>query len=189
MYANPYHDMKLQEIYDGLISGQFGPRWPDEKLQKGYAGTNGVALLRRAFDFIGMLEADGAFVPDWKGLDYGCGWGRFPSTLLSRGRAEQLDACDAWPHTLQLIGKLGYQNRVFKIPEIFGEGDLEKKKYDFALSFSVFTHLAPRAFEANIPVLRSSLKQNGKLYVTVRHEEFLEHFYKERAAQMRKILE
>lgn len=185
MYANPYQDLKLQEIYDGLISGQFGPRWPDEKLQKGYTGTNKIDLLRRAFAFIDILDKDGAFKPGWKGIDYGCGWGRFGSTLLSKGTPEQLDLCDAWQVTLNHIQALDYQNHIFKVPSLLEVDSVPANTYDFGLSFSVFTHLSPRSFEANIPVLRNSLKEGGSFYITVRHDEFFDHKYPDQADDLR----
>jgi Bacterial transferase hexapeptide (six repeats) len=52
------------------------PKWPDEDLQKQYTGGSGVNLVKRSRNFIGLLEDDGALSPpNWKGLDYGCGWG------------------------------------------------------------------------------------------------------------------
>jgi SAM-dependent methyltransferase len=177
-----FGDLPLPEIYAGLLSGRFGPKWPNEAMQRGYVGTYGVDLLRRAFKFTDILEQDGAFAnPDWRGLDYGCGWGRFASVLLAKGSAQQLDLCDAWAATLQILGKLNYENRVFKVPELLGAGDLPSREYDFVLSFSVFTHLNDEAFHRNIPVILESLKRGGQFYFTVRHEEFIAHKYSDRA--------
>lgn len=188
MYKNPFDGLGLQEIYDGLISGRFGPRWPDEKLQKGYTGTNKVDLLRRAFSFIDMLDKDGAFKPGWKGLDYGCGWGRFGSTLLSKGSPDQLDLCDAWQVTLDHLRSLDYKNHIFKVPSLLEADSVPANSYDFGLSFSVFTHLSPRSFDSNIPVLLNALKDGGSFYITVRHDEFFDHKYPARAAELRETL-
>ena len=188
MYMNPFQGLELQEIYDGLLIGTFGPRWPEEKLQKGYTGTSKIDLLRRAFAFIDILDKDGAFVSGWKGLDYGCGWGRFGSTLLSKGTPEQLDLCDAWQITLDHLHSLNYSNHAFKVPSLLEADSVPANNYDFGLSFSVFTHLSPRSFEANIPVLRDSLKEGGSFYITVRHDEFLDHKYSSRAEELRETL-
>ena len=94
--GNPWKGMSLEEIYEALSEGREGlPRWPDTKLQAGYAGTHSVALLRRAFAFLNILDEDGAFCDGWRGLDYGCGWGRFASVMLSKGTPEQFDLVDA----------------------------------------------------------------------------------------------
>jgi hypothetical protein len=192
--GNPFEGLTLTQIYTALTSGgdQF-PHWPDEKMQKGYAGTSGVDLLRRAFTFIEMLEEDNAFRSAgknqlWKGLDYGCGWGRFASVMLTKGTPEQFDLCDAWPVTLRIIRDLGYKNKIFQVPELLKEGDIAPNAYDFTLSFSVFTHLSKKAFEQNIPVLINGLKPGGKLYVTVRHEEFIGHKYAARQQELQKLL-
>lgn len=185
---NPFQGMHPKQIYAGLLAGDFGPIWPEERFQKGYAGTCGPALVRRAFKFIDILDEDGAFKKNWKGLDYGCGWGRFASTMMSKGSTDQLDLCDAFDHTLKLIDRLNYKNKIFKIPELLSAGDLPENKYDFAFAFSIFTHLSPESFERNIPVLLSSLKKGGTLYITVRHEDFFEHRYQEHAEEYTKEL-
>ena len=168
-HVNPFEKLSIQEIYDGLMGGRFGPRWPEEKLQIGYTGTKGVDLLRRAFAFTAILDRDGAFAPNWRGLDYGCGWGRFLSVLLEKGPPEQMDGCDAWARTIQIVSGLGYKNNIFTVPELLEFESIAKLKYSFVMSFSVFTHLSPIAFERNIPVLLNSLRQDGTLYITVRH--------------------
>ena len=187
--SNPFAGMNIEQAYSALIDGSVGPRWPDEKMQQGYTGTFGPDLLRRTNSFIDILDKDGAFKPNWKGLDYGCGWGRFASTLLAKGDPEQLDLCDAWAMTISILNDLNYQNYRFKVSELLKPGEIERDKYDFVLSFSVFTHLAQRAFEQNIPSLLESLKLGGKLYITVRHDEFIDHKYEDRASELRSILD
>src|SRR4051794_824854 len=82
------------------------PRWPDEALQKKYTGAAGVSLMQSTLRFIDVLERAGAFTPsDWHGLDYGCGWGRIASVLLTKGAPEQLDLCDAWPQTIEILNR------------------------------------------------------------------------------------
>jgi hypothetical protein len=189
MHKNPFAGLSLQEAYDGLISGRFGPRWPEKSLQRGYTAFEGPPLLKRAFSYIAILDADGAFKEGWKGLDYGCGWGRFPSALLSKGAPEQLDACDAWQASLNHIVGLGYRNHIFKVSELLAEGEIPEGKYDFITSFSVFTHLSPRAFANNIPLLLKGLKPGGALYLTVRDREFIDHKYPSRAEEINEALE
>ena len=190
-HVDPFQGMSLPAIYKTLLDGDPGkgtPRWPDEKLQKGYTGTCGVDLLRRAFDFTGMLAKDGAFIPGWRGLDYGCGWGRFGSVMLSRGAPAQFDLADAWPKTLNVLAELGYSNRVLAVSELLKPGEIPEGEYDFIMSFSVFTHLSPVAFDTNIPLLLAALKPGGRFYFTVRHDEFIDHKYADKAAMCREVL-
>ena len=135
-----------------------------------------------------MLEKDGAFVPGWKGLDYGCGWGRFASVMVTKGGTDQFDLCDAWPRTLTILREMGYRNRTYKVSDLLANGWLPGSMYNSIMSFSVFTHLSAFAFPTNIPRLLDALKPGGNLYITVRHEEFIDHKYKDRADELKSIL-
>jgi len=174
----PLANKSLEQIYSLFAGGGTDniPRWPDETEQKHYTGGSGVPLLRRAELFIEALEADGAFAnPEWKGLDYGCGWGRIASYLLTRGSPEQLDMCDAWPSSIDLAKAGGFRNRMFLVSDIIREGEIPAQSYDFCYAMSVFTHLDRAAFESNIQSLLAGLKQGGKLYFTVRFQSFLDN--------------
>ena len=149
------------------------PRWPSEELQKKYTGNHGPALMRTTLRFVETLERAGAFRPGWRGLDYGCGWGRIASAMLTRGGPEQLELCDAWPSTIALLEGAGFKNRIFAVSEVLKEGEVAPGAYDFIYAFSVFTHLRRDAFENNLPLLLGALKPGGKLYLTVRHADYL----------------
>ena len=148
------------------------PVWPSQEDQQRYTGGHGVALLERAKNFAELMQADGVFADGWRGLDFGCGWGRIASYLLTKGRPEQLDLCDAWEPTVNLIRGSNYRNRIWQVSEMLSDQDIPASEYDFIYAFSVFTHLTKEAFEHNIERLMRGLKPSGKLYFTVRHEEF-----------------
>ena len=85
------------------------PAWSAEEIQKTYTGTSGLPLMQSTLRFVETLEHAGAFgTPGWCGLDYGCGWGRIASVLLTRGEPAQLDLCDAWPRTIALLRGAGF---------------------------------------------------------------------------------
>ena len=150
------------------------PAWPSEELQTKYTGIHGVRLMRSTLRFLDTLERDGAFArPDWRGLDYGCGWGRIASAMLSHGSPEQLDLCDAWPKTIDLLGEAGFANRVTTVSEVLKPGEIPAGAYDFIYAYSVFTHLRRDAFENNLRLLAQGLKPGGQLYFTVRHEDYM----------------
>jgi len=179
MYTNPFEGLSVDAMYSLLRAGKPGlPKWPAEDVQAAWVAFSGVGLLRRSLQFVKILEDDGAFAAGWKGLDYGCGWGRFASVLLAKGAASQLDLADAWEKTLLVIKNLNYQNRIFAVSELLNDGELPYG-YDFVLSFSVFTHLSPAAFEHNLRKLLDLLRPGGRVYITVRHEEFFDHLYRE----------
>ena len=106
-------------------------------------------------------------------MDYGCGWGRIASVVLTKGGPQQLDLCDAWPETLTVLREAGFTNRILAASEVLKDGELEAGRYDFIYAYSVFTHLRMNAFLNNIRVLQRSLKPSGKLYITVRHADYM----------------
>jgi 2-polyprenyl-3-methyl-5-hydroxy-6-metoxy-1,4-benzoquinol methylase len=151
------------------------PTWPEEALQKRYTGKFGLPLLQQTLDFVDMLDAQGAFAtPDWRGLDHGCGWGRIASVLLTRGRPDQLDLCDAWERSLALVRKAGFRNRIFLVSERLDERALGEQQYDFVYSYSIFTHLARPLVTPNILAIRNALRPGGTFFFTVRHEDFFD---------------
>lgn len=173
----PLVNKSLEDIYDLFVGSQSGevdtPKWPDESTQRRFTGGSGISLLQRASTFVKAMEQDGAFQNQrWKGLDYGCGWGRIASYLLTKGTSHQLDMCDAVDATLDLVRRAGFKNRIFKVSETLKEGELQQGCYDFCFAMSVFTHLGRAAFENNIRMLVNSLKIGGSLYFTVRQDSF-----------------
>ena len=166
-------DEELCELFTREDDTGF-PKWPNEDLQKQFTGDSGVKLMKRARDFIGLLESDGALAtPNWKGLDYGCGWGRLASFMLTKGRADQLDMCDAWPASLELAKSGRFSNAMFLVSEVVQDSEIKREHYNFIFAMSVFTHLGREAFINNLSVLTRACKPGGRLYFTVRSEIYL----------------
>jgi SAM-dependent methyltransferase len=150
------------------------PKWPSAEIQAKYTGVHGLDSMRTALRFVETLERAGAFAnPGWRGLDYGCGWGRMASVLLTKGEPDQLDLCDAWPATIDILRDAGFPNRIFTVSEVLQDGEIAVADYDFAYAFSVFTHLRRDVFENNLRVLLAALKPGGTLYFTVRHADYM----------------
>ncbi len=150
------------------------PRWPSVEVQQNYTAGDGIELLKRTQDFVDIMSVDGAFTnPQWKGLDFGCGWGRIASVLLTRGAPDQLDLCDAWQGSLDHLAANGFRNRQWLVPEVLDRGSVPASSYDLIYAFSVFTHLSRPAFEQGIGHLALALRPSGRLYFTVRHDDFL----------------
>jgi acetyltransferase-like isoleucine patch superfamily enzyme len=149
------------------------PVWPEEEVQRRYTGGAGVPLMERAFRFGNLLAERGEFKTGWRGLEFGVGWGRLASSLLRFGSPEQLDCCDAWATSLDLAKKSGLKNKLIKVSEVLKEGELPLSAYDVIYAFSVFTHLDEKTFQSSIKLLLSSLRKPGRLYLTVRHGDFI----------------
>jgi SAM-dependent methyltransferase len=164
------------ELYTRLVQpagGETLPRWPGEEVQRSYTGRSGAQLLGLTRAFVARLAADGAFPPGWRGLDYGAGFGRIATAMLTEGGPDQLDLGDAWERALSLLRANGFRNRLIQVSDVLREGELDPDAYDVIYSVSVFTHLAEEPFWNNLSMLRRSLKPGGRLYFTVRHRDFL----------------
>lgn len=157
------------------VSNKDFPIWPPHDIQMQFTGGAGMHLLERSLAFLEQMTVDGAFVnPDWRGLDYGCGWGRLASTMLVKGSASQLDLCDAWPEALGFIRANGFRNKHWQVSESLAESDLPSDAYDLIYAFSIFTHLNKEAFENNVRRIVNALHPGGNFYFTVRHPDFVE---------------
>lgn len=191
-YVDPFAGKTPQQIYDLLVKPELSngtlPRWPAPQGQQTFTGTYGPPLVRSALGFIEEMERDGAFVPNWKGLDYGAGFGRFATMMLTRGSADQLDLVDAWQFSLNILEQGGFKNRRWQVAELLTDKDLVAGSYDFVMSFSVFTHLSEMATHHNLERLFDALKPGGKMYVTVRHSEFIPVKYADIAPSVEKEL-
>jgi SAM-dependent methyltransferase len=174
-YQNPFNGLTPPDIYKLLRepNGHNLPVWPPEGLQANYGAASGPPALEMAFEFVNVLEKDGAFAKvHWRGLDYGCGFGRIATAMLAKGPPQWFDLCDAWDKAVEIIKTNNYKNAVAQVPEVLGDHDLPAEAYDFVTSFSVFTHLAPEAWRGNLARLHGSLTNGGAAYITVWHEDF-----------------
>jgi SAM-dependent methyltransferase len=187
---NPFENLSPKEIYTLLTDPTNDlPTWPGEDIQAKFNSMKGPVVIRRTRRFIKMLNRDGAFKEGWRGLDYGAGYGRIAALLLSKGTPDQLDLVDAWPESLSYIEEGSFKNRYWLVPEILGEGDIPKDTYTFVYAWSVFTHLAERAFWNNLHHLKESVKAGGSLYFTVRQEDRAHHAYPKRRDEITDALE
>jgi hypothetical protein len=187
---NPFRGLSPDDIYALLIDHNNDlPVWPSEQVQRNYNQMMGPAAVRKTQRFIDILDEDGAFIPGWRGLDYGAGWGRIAALLLAKGSPQQLDLVDAWDRSLRLLEEGRFKNRCWKVSEVLEPGEIPENTYNFVYAFSVFTHLSPTAFWTNMQALRRSIKSPGTVYFTVRHLEFVEHKYPDRIDEVSAAIE
>jgi SAM-dependent methyltransferase len=105
-------------------------------------------------------------------LDYGCGWGRLLRLMLRYTPAAQVWGLDPWDRSIDLC-------REHRIPVNLAVSDylpmtlpVGKARFDLIFAFSVFTHLSPRCALQVMTTLRSYLKEDGLLAITVRPPEY-----------------
>ncbi|MGZ8226482.1 MAG: DapH/DapD/GlmU-related protein, partial [Methylococcaceae bacterium] len=153
------------------------PQWPNAEIQRNYVGISGLPLYQSTLEFVRLLEMDCSALskPNWRGLEFGIGWGRFASLMLKLGPVENLDCADAWQQSLELAGECGLKNRMILTSPAIQPGELHANEYDFIYSYSIFTHFPQSVFIQNLKALFDSLKPQGRLYFTVREAAFLKH--------------
>jgi hypothetical protein len=186
-HENPFEGLRPTQIHALLTDPDSDlPTWPEDKIQTGYGSAKGRGAIKRTQYFIDMLERDGAFVPGWRALDYGAGWGRIASLMLQKGRANQLDLVDALDKTMRILENRGLNNRMWKVSESVRPGEIPEGEYDFVYAFSIFTHLPPPIFANNLNHLLKSVRsassspegsRGGTVYFTRRVPSFVDHKY------------
>lgn len=157
-------------------SGLNNIRWPSPEIQRAYTGADGAVLLNRTIDFIEKLVE---CVPkiksdDWRGLDYGVGFGRIASLLTLFGDPSQLTCVDAWEKSLELARECGITNPAFRVPSMISVETFATGVYDFVYAYSIFTHLPKPIFLHNAQIIMNSLKPGGVFVLTVREPKFIE---------------
>lgn len=152
------------------------PHWPEERTQLNYTGASGSELMRRTVDFVEFLgrEVPQLSTGNWRGLDYGVGWGRIASLMRFFGSASNLDCADAWQKSIDLARGCGLQNQFKLFPPRLTGGELTSAEYDLIYSYSIFTHLPETHIVDNITHLMTGLKRGGKLVFTLRQSRFIE---------------
>ena len=152
--------------------------WPAEDLQKTYTGASGELLYTRTRKFVDFLTNDGALDGDDPAvLDYACGWGRIASVLYDVHQVQCVLA-DAWEKTQAVLKSTGLPGEIVKVPTLLDDSSFGGRRFSLIYAFSIFTHLNFESFVQNLGVLIKSLRPEGRLYLTVRHENFLETFNK-----------
>ncbi|MCI0600405.1 MAG: class I SAM-dependent methyltransferase [Beijerinckiaceae bacterium] len=122
-------------------------------------------------------------------MDYGCGFGRFAALHLSKGTPQQLDLVDAWARAIDFIKQGNFKNRCWCVSEMLKDLDIPANSYDLIISFSAFTHLSENAFLHNLERLYWGLKSNGRIYLTVRHDDFVPVKFRDTADAVVKALD
>lgn len=171
--------LALEEAGERLLDrthGGAGIRWPDERIQLNYTGASNDVLMRRTIDFVLLLHGQlpSLGTGDWRGLDYGVGWGRIASLMTAFGDAAQLDCADAWEKSINLARDCGLKNRMIHTPPVLAPMSLANDSYDFVYSYSIMTHLPDTHIVNNVARLMDSLKAGGRLVFTLREERFLD---------------
>lgn len=154
-------------------SGPALPVMPTADIQTSWTGSHGGTLLRQSVAFLrSLVAAAGDELYRGPVLDYGVGWGRLSRLLLKYVPVEQIVGVDSWQRSLDTAEACGVPHQLRLVSTRLAPGELELDHYSVVYAFSVFTHLAPAAFEHNLRALAVALRPGGRLVVTARPAEF-----------------
>ena len=155
------------------VSGAALPVMPTPEIQTRWTGSHSGTLLRQSVAFLrSLLAAAGDDLYRGPVLDYGVGWGRLSRLLLKYVAVEQILGVDAWQESLDVCESCGIPHSLRLVSTRLAPTELEPDHYSVVYAFSVFTHLAPTAFEHNLRALAVALRPDGRLIVTTRPAEF-----------------
>lgn len=167
------------------------PRMAPEHVQNAWTGSAGLTLHQQTAAFVRQFEvayvrARGEQLQGKTILDFGVGYGRILRELYYYSDPDRLWGVDAWEKSLGhcyeagIVGNLRHSERV---PTELPTGDV---RFDAALAFSVFTHLAPTAAEACLDAVRGSMADGGIFVATVRPVEFWAYIDEQRNTDLGK---
>jgi len=154
----------------------FFPLMASEEIQRRWTGSHDSVLMSQSSAFIktvvefcqyqGLQDLNKCNL-----LDFGCGWGRLIRLLYKYIPANQIYGVDAWKVSLDVCNEHQVKGNFAQIKDICTSIPFDVD-FDLVISFSVFTHLSPRAGIAALNTIRRYIKNNGILALTVRPIEY-----------------
>jgi len=152
------------------------PHTPPDEEQRIWTGSAGHELLQDTISFTRILNErsrqhrkqplTGARI-----LDYGCGFGRILRAMLYFTDPDKLFGVDPWDRSIEICRQHGVLASLAQ-SEFLPDALPVEGLFDVAYSYSVFTHLSPRATRAALGALRKSISNDGFLAITIRDVEF-----------------
>lgn len=163
------------------------PAMASAEVQKSWTGSHGFELLRQTLAFTKQLEVNCTRylqrpLQDIKIMDFGCGYGRFIRMLYYYTSPENIWGIDAWDRSLQKCSEVGLLGNFALSQQVPLFLPVENNTFDLAFSFSVFTHLSPRAVKACLAAIRKSINTGGVFTATIRPVEFWPYLDKMRGS-------
>ena len=108
-------------------------------------------------------------------LDFGVGWGRITRSFLKEFKANRIVGLDVNPwlidvcnSTFKQVGKFSRCDQL--PPSLIGSASI-----DLVVSYSVFSHLSEKAFNAWLNEFERIVRPGGYVAITTRDRNFLDH--------------
>jgi len=154
----------------------FFPSMPSDDIQDQWTGNHGVELLALSLAFIktlitGYRELTGKDVKSSTVLDYGCGWGRLIRLLYKYVPYDKIYGVDPWDKSIDLCRQHGVKANLAICDYVPYTLPFERQ-FDLIFAFSVFTHLSEKTAKTVLSTLRSYIREDGLLAITIRPKKY-----------------
>lgn len=154
----------------------FLPTMPSAEIQESWNGAQGRELLRMSVDFVTRVVAKYSSdapksLMDSDVLDFGCGWGRLLRLIHKYVPEGGIYGVDPWDQSLELCRSCGVRGHL-ALSDYVPDSLPFDRRFDMIYAFSVFTHLSQKTTLRVLSTLRRSISDQGRLFVTIRPEEY-----------------
>ena len=155
------------------------PSFPAPELQEAFVGTSDRQTLAEAFNFYRSIkrrcrELGRPISPEWRILDFGCGWGRMIRFYLKDVPAENLYGIDVDAAAIEICRR-SMPGVCFEVVEPLPPSALAEGSFDLVFAYSVFSHLAEDAQLQWVREIARLLAPGGLLFATTQKRSFLEY--------------
>lgn len=152
------------------------PKMAPAEVQTAWTGSSGYDLFRSTEDFGARMQHHfericGRGLRGATILDYGCGWGRIARLMLYFTDPERLHGVDPMTDSIKHCRECGVLGNIALSAYLPTELPVGDTKFDLAYAYSVFTHTSKRATQAALSAIRSCMKPDGLLVITIRPVE------------------
>ena len=153
------------------------PAMAPEAVQREWTGNHGMELLRQSTGFVrsvrhfGLLLT-GAPLDGRRIMDFGCGYGRMLRLMMHVTDPDRLHGVDAWERSLRHCRDAGLPNPLAASEAVPRALPFAERPFALIFSFSVFTHLSPKAAGACLAAMREAVEPGGLAAITFRPVEY-----------------
>ena len=153
------------------------PAMAPEAVQREWTGNHGMELLRQSTGFVRSVRhfgmaLTGAPLDGRRIMDFGCGYGRMLRLMLHVTDPDRLHGVDAWERSLRHCREAGLPNPLAASEAVPRALPFADRPFALIFSFSVFTHLSPRAAGACLAAMRGAVAPDGLAAITFRPVEY-----------------
>ena len=160
---------------------QWLPQMPEAQIQINWTGSANHVLMNQTVAFIKTIistyhELTQTPISQATVLDFGCGWGRIIRLLYKYVPLDNIYGVDPWHQSIEICQQTGVQANLSLsdyLPRTLPTPD--GVKFDFIMSFSVFTHLSETATKICAQTLTDYLSDDGILAMTIRPIEYWDY--------------